>query len=225
MTLKEYLGDWLKVIDKKELVRIIKWLQTVDSNKLCPSKGNIFKAFNVCPFNKCKVICLGLDPYPQPGVATGIMFGNKKEQTVLSPSLEVIKEACINYEIPHNPIIFDQTLESWCKQGVLLINSAFTCEPYLTGIHTDIWRPFVSKLINNISHRDSGLVWVLFGSVAQSFEQFIDGQHKIIKVKHPAYYARKNEKMPYSVFTDINKFLKDQYNEQIEFYKELYGEK
>lgn len=222
MTPKEYLGDWLKVIDKKELVRILKWLKTIDSNQLCPSKNNVFKAFRLCPFDKCKVIFLGLDPYPQAGVATGILFGNKKEQKVLSPSLEVIKEACINYEIPHNPIIFDQTLESWCSQGILMLNSSLTCEVNFTGIHTDIWRPFMQKLITNISHRDSGFVWVLFGAMAQSFEPFIEGNHKIIKTYHPAYFARKNEKMPYSVFTDINKFLKEQYNEQIKFYEE-YG--
>lgn len=221
MTVGEYFGDWLKVIDKKELARILKWLDTLDSIQLCPSKKDVFKVFKICPFKECKVIILSQDPYPQKGVATGIAFGNK-EGTNISPSLEIIKEACINYEIPHNPIIFDQTLESWVKQGVLLLNSALTCMIGNVGVHTDVWRPFMSKLINNISHRDSGLVWVLYGSVAQSYEQYIDGKHKIIRAYHPAYYARKNEKMPYSVFQDINKFLKEQYNEQIKFYSE-YG--
>ena len=220
MTAEEYFGDWIKVIDKKELVKIMSWLKTVDAKTLCPSPKNIFKAFLTCPFTECKVIMVGLDPYPQPGVATGIMFGNSANQKVLSPSLQVIKEACINFEIPHNNIMFDQTLESWAKQGILMLNTALTCEVNYTGSHSDIWRPFISKLITNISRRDSGLVWVLFGAKAQSFERFIDGTHKIIKVAHPAYFARKQEKMPYSVFTDINKFLKAQYNEHIEFYKE-----
>lgn len=227
MTAEEYFGDWMKVIDKQELLSIMRWLSSVDKNTLCPAYPNIFKAFKLCPFKDCKVIMLGMDPYPQPGVAQGILFGNKAStpEDQLSPSLQVVKESVINYEIPHNIIEFDNTLESWCKQGILMINSALTCYVNATGSHTAIWRPFISKLIHNISLSDNGLVFVLFGKQAQSFKQFIVGHQCIIEVEHPAYFARKNEIMPYSVFTDINKFLKNQYNEQIEFYKEEdYGE-
>lgn len=223
MTAEEYFGDWIKVIDKVELIRIMKWLSTIDSNSICPAKKNIFKAFKLCPYSKLRVVCLGLDPYPQPGVAQGILFGNSKDtpENLLSPSLKVIKECAINYEIPHGPIKFDNTLESWAEQGILLINSAFTCEVNKVGSHTNIWRPFTSKLIENISSRNNGLVFVLFGNQAQSFKPHIKGFQKVIEVQHPAYFARRNEIMPYSTLTDVNKFLKAQYNEQIEFYKEV----
>ena len=166
MTAEEYFGDWIKVIDKTELIRIMKWLSTLDPNSICPSKKNIFKAFKLCPYKELRVVCLGLDPYPQPGIAQGILFGNSKEtpENLLSPSLKIIKECVINYQIPHNPIEFDNTLESWAKQGMLLINSAFTCEVNKVGSHTNIWRPFTSKLIENISLKDNGLVVVLFGN-------------------------------------------------------------
>lgn len=57
-------------------------------------------------------------------------FGNRKEvsEDNLSPSLNVVKEAAINFEVPHYCITFDQTLESWAKQGILMINSALTVE-------------------------------------------------------------------------------------------------
>lgn len=222
MTAEEYFGDWIKVIDKTELVRIMKWLSTIDSDSLCPDKKNIFKAFKLCPYDKLRVCCIGMDPYPQPGVAQGILFGNSKEtpEELLSPSLQVIKECVINYEVPHGFIEFDNTLESWAKQGVLLINSAFTCKVNEIGSHLNIWKPFTSKLIENISSKNDGLVFVLFGNQAQSFKPYIKGFQKIIEVQHPAYFARRKEIMPYSTFTDINKFLKAQYNEQIEFYKE-----
>lgn len=222
MTAEEYFGDWIKVIDKEELVKIMKWLKTMNPKILCPAPKNIFRAFRTCPFKECKVIMLGQDPYPQPGVATGILFGNSKEtpEELLSPSLQVIKECAINYEIPHGPIEFDNTLESWAKQGVLLINSAFTCKVNEIGSHLNIWRPFTAKLIENISSKDNGLVFILFGGQAQSFKSHIKGFHKIIEVSHPAYFARRNEIMPYSTFININKYLKEQYNEKIEFYKE-----
>lgn len=222
MTAEEYFGDWIKVIDKVELAKIMKWLNSVDNSTLCPSKSNIFKAFKLCPFKECRVIIIAQDPYPQKGVATGIAFGNSTEtaEEDLSPSLKVVKEAMINYEIPHGPIEFDNTLESLAKQGVLLINSALTCNVNSVGSHVEVWRPFMEKLVEKISLRDNGLVFVLFGNQAQSLKPFIKGSQKIIECYHPAYYARRNEIMPYSVFTDVNKFLKDQYNEKLEYFKE-----
>lgn len=226
MTAEEYFGDWINVIDEKELFRIMKWLKTVNPNNICPSPKNIFKAFKLCPYNKCRVVFLGQDPYPQPGVATGILFGNSKDtlEEYLSPSLQVIKEAVINYEIPHNYIDFDNTLESWAKQGILMINSAFTCEVNKVGSHFDIWQPFVSRLIYNMSYRNNGLIFVLFGNQASTFRKNIVNSLSIIEVYHPAYYARMNKKMPYKIFTDINKTLYNIYGDRIEFYKETeYG--
>lgn len=222
MTAEEYFGDWMKVIDKDELIKVMRWIQTLDDSSICPSKKNIFRAFQLCPYKELRVVCLGMDPYPQPEVAQGILFGNSKDtpEELLSPSLQVIKECAINYEIPHGPIEFDNTLESWAKQGILLINSAFTCRVNEIGSHLSIWRPFTAKLIENISSKDNGLVFVLFGGQAQSFKPYINGFHKIIEVPHPAYFARRREIMPYSTFTDINRYLREQYNEEIEFYKE-----
>ena len=78
---------------------------------------------------------------------------------------------------------------TWAEQGILMINTALTCEVGRVGAHFDI--------VNSL---------------------------KTIEVYHPAYYARTGKKMPSSVFTDINQALKQQYNYQIEFYKETeYG--
>lgn len=226
MTAYEYFGDWAKVIDTNELIKVLKWLQVQDTTNLCPEPKNIFKAFKCCSFSNCKVLMLGLDPYPQKGVAQGLLFANSKETSEenISPSLKVIKEGVINYEIPHNVIEFDNTLESWADQGVLLLNSSLTCEVGKTGIHLGIWRPFISKLLYNLSTLNSGIVYVLFGNQANSFRDCIVGQQYIISDYHPAYYARRNQKMPYSTFIKINQYVKDMYGETIEFYKEYdYG--
>lgn len=226
MKAEEYFGDWIDVIDKEELRRVVTWVNKINSANLCPSPKNIFKAFRACSFKDCKVVFLGQDPYPQRGVATGILFGNSEDtsEEYLSPSLKVVKEAAINYEIPHNLIEFDNTLESWAEQGILMINTALTCEVRRVGAHFDIWKPFVSKLIHNMSYKDGGMIYVLFGSQAGLFKNDIVNSLKTIEVYHPAYYARTGKKMPSSVFTDINQALKQQYNYQIEFYKETeYG--
>ena len=222
MKAEEYFGDWIRFIDTDELRRVVTWINKTDSSTLCPSPKNIFKAFRVCPYKDCKVIFLGQDPYPQRGVATGILFGNSSDtpEELLSPSLKIVKEAAINYEIPHNLIEFDNTLESWARQGILMINTAFTCEVGRTGSHFEIWKPFVSKLIHNISNNDGGIIYVLFGSQAQLFKKDIVNSLQVVEVYHPAYFSRKGTRMPSKVFTDINQVLKKQYNYQIEFYKE-----
>lgn len=225
MNIKDYFGDWIKVIDKQELLKVINNITNISkSTVICPNMSDIFKAFNICDYNNLKVVMIGQDPYPQYGVATGILFGNKSStpENKLSPSLQVIKEAVINYELPHNCINFDNTLESWAKQGILMLNSALTVEINKVGSHTMIWRPFIICLLKHLSEKCPGLVYVLFGEQASTFESYINkNSNTIIKVKHPAYYARNKEKLPYSLFVDINNLINNKFNYNIEWFNSI----
>ena len=223
MTIEEYFGDWLKVIDQKELKKVLVTVnQLYQSQDVMPEYENIFKAFHLCPYNKLVAVFIGQDPYPQKGVATGILFGNREGTKELSPSLEVVKEACIDYTIPHNPILFDVTLESWAAQGILMINSALTVKQNVPNSHTMIWRPFMSKLLANLSIHESGILYVLFGNQAQTFSPYINKRYnEVLEVKHPAYYARCNTKMPSQLFKYVSSFVKNKYGKPIEWYKEL----
>lgn len=220
MTIAEYFKDWMKVIDKYELQKALNNIK----GDICPNMKDIFRAFELCSYNDLKIIFLGQDPFSQKGVATGILFGNHKEtkEENLSPSLEVIKEAAIDFEIPHNAINFDITLESWAKQGILMLNSALTCEVNKIGSHVMIWRPFMVKLLQSLSINKTGIVYVLFGKQAQTFEPYINKQtNHIIKIEHPSYYARTKRRMPSRLFYDINSIIKGIYNEQINWYNEI----
>lgn len=222
MTLEEYFGGWTKVIDKAELDRVVTKVNSLPRATLCPEYHNIFRAFHLCPYEDLKVVMIGQDPYPQRGVATGVLFGNKEDVDKLSPSLEVVKESCINFEIPHKTIIFDQTLESWSKQGILMINSALTCELNKVGSHTMLWRPFMTKLIKNLSEKNHGLIYVLFGEQAKTLKPYINKMNNyIIEEKHPAYYARIQERMPSLVFGFLTQLTREEYGEPIKFYEEI----
>ena len=219
----EYFGDWLNVIDVKELLNVVNKINNIIKVKpIVPEYKDIFKAFTLCSRGDCKIIFIGQDPYPQKGVATGILFGNKEDTQELSPSLEIIKEAAIDYTIPHPPIKFDVTLESWGRQGILMLNSALTCEMNKVGSHTMLWRPFMCKLLQNLSNTNPGLVYVLFGQQAQTFEPYINKNlNSIIKVHHPAYFARTNTSMPHWIFTELNKMMIDGYGVPIKWYETL----
>ena len=222
MTIQEYFGDWSKVVDLEEANRVIKKLSS--SNQIiCPQLKNIFKAFNLCPFKELRVVIIGQDPYPQKGVATGIAFANSSDtqDNFYSPSLEILRESVIDYTIPHRTIIFDPSLEKWEEQGVLLLNSALTCEVGRVGSHYLLWRPFIISLLTNLSKCSSGIVYVLMGSQAQSLEPYINKQfNHVIHIRHPSYYARTKSRMPSDVWQKINNILIGQNGYGIKWYKE-----
>lgn len=224
MSIEEYFGDWMKVLNKQEILRIMDKLKTINPNSLCPSMKNIFKAFELCNYYECKAVFIGQDPYPQMGVSTGILFGNNTDtkENNLSPSLKIIKEAAINFEFPHYGIIFDNTLESWAKQGILMINSALTCEVNKVGSHVMLWRPFITKFLKLMSINTTGIIYVLFGKQAQTLTPYINKRsNHIIEVEHPAYFARTNTKMPKDLFYKINKLNKSINNVSFKWYEEL----
>lgn len=203
MTVEEYFGDWLEVIDKEELIKVSSWIKEQNPNTLCPAPKNVFRAFRMCSLSDCKVCIVGQDPFPQKGVATGILFGNNKDTLKLSPSLEVVRTAAMNGETG----TFDITMESWAKQGVLMINSALTCEVDNIGCHYKQWQPFIFKLIKNISRKKPNIIFVLFGNQAQILKKVIVGQQPILEAKHPAYFARFGRPMPPDVFIEMNELL------------------
>lgn len=223
MTIDEYFGDWMKVLDRNETVKIMNWLKTTDSSTLCPSIKNVFKAFKLCSYNECKVIFIGQDPFPQKGVAQGILFGNSSDtpEDKLSPSLKVVKESVINFDIPHNLITFDPTLESWAKQGILMLNSALTTEVGKVGIHTLKWRPFIGSFLKNMSEKNTGIIYVFFGSQAKSLNTYINNNNNYkLFIEHPAYYARLNKRMPSDIWYTVQKLVYNIYGTSIEWYKE-----
>ena len=223
MTIDEYFGDWMKVLDRNETVKIMNWLKTTDSSTLCPSIKNVFKAFKLCSYNECKVIFIGQDPFPQKGVAQGVLFGNSSNtpEDKLSPSLKVVKESVINFDIPHNLITFDPTLESWAKQGILMLNSALTTEVGKVGIHTLKWRPFIGSFLKNMSEKNTGIIYVFFGSQAKSLNTYINNNNNYkLFIEHPAYYARLNKRMPSDIWYTVQKLVYNIYGTLIEWYKE-----
>jgi uracil-DNA glycosylase len=224
MTIQEYFGDWSKVIDLTEADRIIRKL-SASNHTICPQLKDIFRAFTLCPFSNLRVVVLGLDPYNNlkggRPVATGLAFANSPDTTELSPSLEVLKESVINYTIPHRTIIFDPSLEKWETQGVLLLNSALSCEVGRVGSHTLLWRPFIKSLLTNLSKYHTGLVYLLMGTQAQSLEPYINKQfNHVIHIRHPSWYAPQRQRMPSDIWQEINTILIGQNGYGIEWFTE-----
>lgn len=223
MTIEEYFGDWCSIIDTNEVKKIVQRLLPF-KHSICPNLKDIFKAFRLCPLHNVRTVLIGQDPYftyrDNKPVATGLAFANSSDtpKEKYSPSLEVLKESIINFSMPHNRIIFDPSLEKWEEQGVLLLNTALSCEKGKPSSHMLLWRPFITSLIANLSKYTSGIVYVLMGSDAQSLKSYINSRfNHIIETKHPAYYARTHSQMP-NIWNKINQILIDQNGYGIKWY-------
>lgn len=222
MTLEEYFGEWMKVIDKEELLKVTKNINILYKTKRCsPQYKDIFKAFHVTPYNNLHTIMVFQDPYPN-NMATGIAIGNRNDTISFSPSLEVLKEAAIDYTVPHYGLQFDNTLESWSKQGILMLNTALTVEYGNPGSHSVLWRNFMIKLIKNINTYNPGLIWVLWGTSAKSFRNYITSGN-IVEEYHPAYHARNNSKISRTFFRELKRDIKRQFDVNVEWFHE-YGQ-
>ena len=216
---KDFFGDWSKVIDESILMTTLCRISPkYDLDIIVPTKKDIFKAFTCCPYNELKVVVLGQDPYNQPNIATGLAFANKEGTKHISPSLEVIKDALINPHKPSSGEYLNPNLELWARQGVLLLNSALTVELHKPNSNIDLWRPFISKLLENLSINNPGLVYILFGAIAESFSAYIAHRENLVLSEgHPAYYARIKKEMPNRVFKETNKYLMNHYNYKIKW--------
>ena len=168
---------------------LIKLLQEAKEGKrFTPQLKLVFKAFEECPEKDLKVIIIGQDPYPHMNVADGIAFSCSRTGKP-QPSLKFIFEEIERTVYQEWPTHQDPDLSRWAKQGVLLINTALTCELDKVGSHYDIWNDFIMYLLDMLNLTNSGLIFVLLGAKAQELEAVLGPNHYILKASHPASAA------------------------------------
>lgn len=114
-------------------------------------------------------------------------------------------------------------MESWAKQGILMINSALTVEANRIGSHTMYWRQFISKMLTNLSMYSPGLIYVLYGAQAKTFRPYINNSNMVFEVPHPAYFARTGQRFETTMFDEINVILKRKNNTTINWYEKYYN--
>lgn len=222
-TINDYFKDWINYLDTKELFKVMQILDSeYKTKRISPNKGDVFKVFNLCEYKNLRVIILGQDPYPQSDVANGIMFGTNKK--IFTPTLKVITESLINPEkVEYESYFIDTSLESWLKQGVLLLNSSLTVEENKIGTHTMLWRNFISSFISKVSESNPGLVFILLGNQAKTFKPYIHKNCYVLLEQHPLHFVRTNSKMPDTVFKEANRILKSSNNIKINWYEKIDG--
>ena len=184
-------------------------------NGLCFPPGKlVFNAFNLCPFDKVKVVILGQDPYHEQGQAMGLSF-SVPDGVKLPPSLRKIYKE-IEDDL-RKPMPESGDLTRWAEQGVLLLNTTLTVRDAKPNSHKRFkWQNFTDAAIKALNKNRENIVFMLWGNDAKRKKRLIDTErHHIIESYHPA--AGQRYKFKKHQFTCCNAYLKQQGLDEIDW--------
>ncbi|MCX6231343.1 MAG: uracil-DNA glycosylase [Bacteroidetes bacterium] len=184
---------WLEVLknefEKAYFLDLKSFLVEEKKNHIIYPPGNqIFEAFNLTPFDQVKVVLLGQDPYHGAGQAHGLCF-SVQDGIKPPPSLQnIFKEIETDIGIANSN---KGNLQSWAKQGVLLLNATLTVRANQAASHQNKgWEIFTDKVISELSENKKGLIFILWGNYAQAKSSLIDAnKHHILKAAHPSPFS------------------------------------
>ena len=196
----------------KELTDFVK--KEYKNGAVYPAPKNIFRAFDLCPFEKVKVVILGQDPYHGAGQANGFAFAVDGE-TRIPPSLQnIFKE--IESDL-HAPLVHTSgDLSRWAKQGVLLLNATLTVRAGSAGSHQEKgWEQFTDAVIRALSEdlpagRQGAkhLVFLLWGNYAKAKGAHIDkNKHLVLEAPHPSPFSAASGFFGSRHFSKANAYL------------------
>ncbi len=167
-------------LKKEELLKALKAME--DEEFINPSLSDVFKAFELTPYESLKVVLIGQDPYPKKEDAMGLAFSVPKSRPIpgsLRNIFKVLKDD-LNIQAPHGD------LSGWAKEGVLLLNKALTVKTGKPLSHQVFWVDFFESVIRQISLKKTPLVFVLMGQEAAKIKPLIADHHVVINTVHPS---------------------------------------
>ncbi|MDD7306350.1 MAG: uracil-DNA glycosylase [Peptoniphilaceae bacterium] len=195
--------EWNKDYYKK-LRRIL--IHEYQNYEIYPDMYDIFNALKAVSYEDVRVLILGQDPYHGKGQAHGFSFSVRKGVAIPPSLINIYKELHddLNCYIPNHG-----NLEKWAKQGVLLLNSTLTVRANRANSHKDIgWTILTDRIIENLNQRKRPIVFILWGSYAQSKSSFITNKnHLVIKSPHPSPLSAYRGFFGSKPFSKTNDFL------------------
>lgn len=172
--------------DEPYFEELIEFVRREYAQGTCYPPGNlIFNAFNLCPLSQVKVVLIGQDPYHEPGQAHGLCF-SVNDGVPFPPSLRNIFQE-IQTDLG-TPVPASGNLTRWAEQGVLLLNATLTVRAHVAASHQKHgWERFTDAVIRLVSAECEHVVFILWGSYAQSKATLIDStKHCVLRSAHPS---------------------------------------
>ena len=176
--------------------------------QIFPKGSEWFRALDLTPLDRVRVVILGQDPYHGPGQAHGLCFSVKPGVRPPPSLVNIYKELQSDLGIPRADHGF---LEHWANQGVLLLNSVLTVEMAQAASHQKKgWEQFTDKVIQLVNAKDEPVVFMLWGAYAQKKATFVDAnKHLVLKAAHPSPLSAHNGFLGCRHFSQCNAFLEN----------------
>lgn len=217
----EIEASWKKVLEEefekpyfKDLSAFVR--EQCLKQTIYPIPKDVFRAFELCPFDKVKVVIIGQDPYHGPQQANGLSFA-VNEGVVLPPSLKnIFKE--IKRDLCIEPLLSGD-LSRWAEQGVLLLNATLTVRANTPGSHQKKgWEEFTDAAIKALSDNRENIVFILWGNYAKQKGAVIDrSKHVVLESAHPSPFSAYSGFFGNRHFSKVNKYLKEQGKTEIDW--------
>ena len=185
-----FKNDWQELLEdefkKDYYLNLRKFLiQEYRTKTVYPDKYDIFNALHYTAYQNVKVVILGQDPYHGPNQAHGLSFSVKPGIQPPPSLMNIYKELKddVDCYIPNHGY-----LKQWADQGVLLLNTVLTVLAGQANSHRNMgWEQVTDKIISLLNQREEPIVFILWGSNAQSKTSLITNKnHHIIKSVHPS---------------------------------------
>lgn len=176
--------------------------------RIFPKGADYFRALDLTPIDKVKVVILGQDPYHGAGQAHGLCFSVQPGVRIPPSLVNIYKEMQSDLGIQPARHGF---LESWARQGVLLLNSVLTVEEARAASHQGRgWERFTDQVIRAVNDRVPHCVFILWGSYAQKKAAFVDqSRHLVLKSAHPSPLSAHNGFLGSRPFSKANQWLEE----------------
>jgi uracil-DNA glycosylase len=176
--------------------------------QIFPKAANWFRALDLTPLDKMRVVILGQDPYHGPDQAHGLCFSVPHGIRPPPSLVNIFKELKSDLGIEPRRHGF---LEHWASQGVLLLNSVLTVEMGRAASHRDRgWERFTDAVIQQVNAKAGPVVFLLWGSYAQKKAGFVDGsRHLVLKAPHPSPLSAHSGFFGCRHFSKTNGFLEE----------------
>lgn len=184
--------------------------------RIFPKGGEWFRALDLTPLDEVRVVILGQDPYHGEGQAHGLCFSVQPGVRIPPSLVNIYKELESDLGIPRASHGF---LESWAKQGVLLLNSVLTVEMAQAASHQGKgWERFTDAVIGQVNARIDPVVFMLWGNYAQKKAGFVDtSRHLVLRAAHPSPLSAHNGFLGCRHFSQANAFLKAHGQKEIDW--------
>lgn len=171
-----------------------------------PAEADVFNAFRSTPVDRVKVLILGQDPYPTPGVAHGLCFSVQPGVKVPASLRNIYRE--LQDDLGVKPVQHG-CLKAWAERGVLLLNACLTVRSGESNSHSGQgWERFTDAAIRAVNELPHPVVFVLWGAFAQKKEKLIDAvRHVVVKGVHPSPLSARHGFFGSKPFSQVNAAL------------------